>query len=913
MGMLSAAERTGRGGALLVEGRPGIGKSQLLGEAAKTAAQLGIGVAQGCADELGQLTPLVPLTEALGEQSFAQARRDGDGGAETVDLRLALVDRLREHVEERGRHGPLLITLDDLQWADPTTRLALRSLVPELASYPLVWLLARTTGKGDPGMDALFKLLEQEGAVRLALKPLDDRAVAQVISDRLGAPAGPDVLALAAGARGVPFLLIELLRTCREEGVVEVAPGHARLTSVQRIRQITRSSLDELSPETGHLLRVAGILGSSFAVNDLADLLAEPVSRLPPRLDEAMAAGVIVPVADRLAFRHNLLWQAVTDALSAPVRAALHRQAGEMLLERGNVVSAAAHFMRCAERGEARALDALDRAAREVLPSSPQTAADLAIQALALTEPADPERFARSATAVDALTASGRLTEAMEAAKDALRQAPPQPWAARLQYELASTLLLSGRSAEAVAEAESLLAQGGLSEELRGAAELAVFRGLMALHDFGRGRRRAEAIVAEPAGQADTALVGALMLRAHAAWEEARAADAFHDLHEAVRIASSGSIEARRSHPRLYLARSLIGVGELEEADAVIQAAAADIGALGHTAHAASPSFFRACLWLDSGRLADAAAEAEAGLSTADRLKAHKFTLIGLAVLAIVGLRRGDIDTAARHIERFLSELHAAHGAMFGSLWGTWAVALVAEAQSGPERAVEILHRCYGDERDRRWMLMLELNAAAWMTRTALAAGQDAAARGIVDTAMRVASDNRAYPALAVAASHARGILDQDAAALAEAAELSRDPWSRASAAEDLAVLQSAGAEETDRVAAVGRLEQAADGYERIGALRDAARVRARLRRLGVRRRHWTSGPRPVSGWDSLTDTERNIALQVAQGMTNRQVASRMFLSPHTVSFHLRQVFRKLGIGSRVELARISAERGHRP
>ena len=129
-------------------------------------------------------------------------------------------------------------------------------------------------------------------------------------------------------------------------------------------------------------------------------------------------------------------------------------------------------------------------------------------------------------------------------------------------------------------------------------------------------------------------------------------------------------------------------------------------------------------------------------------------------------------------------------------------------------------------------------------------------------------------------------------------------PWSRASAAEDLGVLLSPDD------AAVHWLDEALDGYQRIGAGRDAARIRARLRRLGVRRRHWDRSERPVSGWASLTDTERSVAELVAQGLTNPQVADQMFISPHTVKFHLRQVFRKLAIGSRVELVRLAVEQG---
>ena len=82
------------------------------------------------------------------------------------------------------------------------------------------------------------------------------------------------------------------------------------------------------------------------------------------------------------------------------------------------------------------------------------------------------------------------------------------------------------------------------------------------------------------------------------------------------------------------------------------------------------------------------------------------------------------------------------------------------------------------------------------------------------------------------------------------------------------------------------------------------------MRAAGTRLCHWSHADRPTFGWDSLTDTERRIADLVAQGLSNRQVASRVFLSPHTVAFHLRHVFWKLDISSRVHLARMAAE-GH--
>ena len=169
-----------------------------------------------------------------------------------------------------------------------------------------------------------------------------------------------------------------------------------------------------------------------------------------------------------------------------------------------------------------------------------------------------------------------------------------------------------------------------------------------------------------------------------------------------------------------------------------------------------------------------------------------------------------------------------------------------------------------------------------------------------------LAHDNPEVPALAAAAAHTLGLVRHDPDRLAQAAAQHQDPWARASAAEDLGVLL---AEQADQDRAVQRMGEALDGYGMTGAAIDLARVRRRLRRLGVRRRHWArSAERASAGWDSLTETERVTSELVAQGLSNQQAADRMYVSVHTIAFHLRQIFRKLSIGSRVELARIVME-----
>jgi ATP/maltotriose-dependent transcriptional regulator MalT len=904
--------RAGRGGVLLVEGRAGMGKSSLLGEAAGAAEWARFPVGRGAADEL-DLAPLAPLRSALQEISGAPLAIGHTDTPASADMRLLMVRQLAEPLEGLVAQGPALLVLDDLQWADPLTLLAIRSLVRELASYPLVWMLSRTT-EGAPAspLDNLYDRLERDDATRIMLEALDDQAVAEVAADVLGAVPAPDVLAVAALAEGLPFLLVESLEQLSSEGLVEVAGGHARLASEQlpRVQMITRKRIDELSPQTRNLLQVAAILGRTVPVRDLATMLGKPISGLIWKLDEAMAAGILVAGADQLAFRHELLRHAVLETLTPPVRLALHREAGQMLLDsRGSAVPAAPHLIKSALPGDAGAVRGLDRAAREVLATSPHTALELAMRAVEISDLTDPDRFDRIATAVHALTVTGQVPEAIQLAREALGTASPGR-GLRLRCALAYTLLLSGRPADAVAEAEDVLARRDVSDDLRGVAEAALFWGLLSLTDFWKGRRRAEAVLADREPRDDTALVGAHMVLGQFAMVDGKVSESFSHLEEAVRIAGTGAVEAiERPFPRMLLSLNHKFMRQFAEAESSIETLAEEIEALGQTVQAAQPAFFRSCLRLAEGRLDDAVAEAQAGLTIAEELGTHGFDLAGLYVLAIVSVRRGDLESAARYIDRYQCE-RGDSGMMYGAAWGRWARAVVAEGQGEPDRAMEVIRIAYTDARERRWTLLVEPAAAAWMTRLALATENRRYAEEIVEVAESLARDNAGFPVLAAAAAHACGVLHRDTTALSRAAADLPDPWGRASAAEDLGVVLLEGPGRRSRQAAVDSLECALDHYDRIGASRDAARVRARLRELGVRRRHWTRADRPDTGWDSLTETERAVAALIAKGLTNRQAAAQMFLSPHTVSTHLRHVFSKLGIASRVELARLTVK-GH--
>jgi DNA-binding CsgD family transcriptional regulator len=192
------------------------------------------------------------------------------------------------------------------------------------------------------------------------------------------------------------------------------------------------------------------------------------------------------------------------------------------------------------------------------------------------------------------------------------------------------------------------------------------------------------------------------------------------------------------------------------------------------------------------------------------------------------------------------------------------------------------------------------------LTRMAMAAEDQELAVASVHTAERRALANPALPAIVGAAAHARGLLDGSVDLLEGAVEhLERTsrPLALSSALEDLAAQRFALGRHED---GIPDLERALATYVDAGAAWDARRVRAKLRARGVRRRATASPRRPDTGWAAMTDSELAVARLVALGLTNRDVAERLFVSPHTVNSHLRQIFAKLDIKSRVALTRLA-------
>jgi DNA-binding NarL/FixJ family response regulator len=181
--------------------------------------------------------------------------------------------------------------------------------------------------------------------------------------------------------------------------------------------------------------------------------------------------------------------------------------------------------------------------------------------------------------------------------------------------------------------------------------------------------------------------------------------------------------------------------------------------------------------------------------------------------------------------------------------------------------------------------------------------GDGALATRVATQAAELAARNSGLRSVEAAALHAGGLLAEDPDRLVAAADSHLDPWAAASACEDAGRILSAQRHERDR--AVEILERAVDGYTGSAAPRDARRAVSRLRALGVRRGRYPqyAGHDGVN-IDFLTNTEVAVAELVSQGFTNSEAGERLFISGHTVAFHLKKIFRKMNVGSRVELTR---------
>ena len=891
---------SGAGAVVVVEGGPGLGKSRLLAEAARRARRRGFGVGVGVAEIGDSMVEMAALMDALtgGREPLFERSALPDEQARPRQ-RYWLLEDLQALLERAALASPLLLALDDLQWADSGTAAALRVLPERLASLPIAWLLARRPDPRAPGGDATIRL-----------GPLDDDAVARVVADAMGATPDPALLTLARRAQGNPFLLAELLAGLREEELVRIAGERAELVEERVPRRVHESMgkrLARLPEPARQTVTVAAALGRRFSVDELSDMLGLPPAALLGAIEELTRADLLVAVDDRLALRHDLIREAVRESVPISARRALDRQAADVLLARGALpAEVATQLMRGAEPGDERAVATLLHAAEGLATNDPGTAADLGRRALELAPRRHALRGPLVARTAVWLHAALRGDEATTFVDTALRHVLPAEQEAEVRLSIARMFGLSPD--QRVDAGRQALELPDLSPSMRARHLSALTYNLLA------GGRVGEALpvhaearaAARAAGDPGDALP-LLFIDGCLAFVAGRLREALATFDAALRAEHDGEHDALERVVVWWRCEALAVLGRRAEA---LEVAGAAIAAARREHQAWALRLFE--IWrgrhlLYQGQLGDAAASlTELFDPIAEARVVYPPDAAGVVALGRIALHTGD--------ERRGRETAAAAEAMLAQTapgvrrHGAWLLALQAYASGDPAGALSHL-RALG-EAERLWILPLfpmDITDEAALVRIAVAAGDpELAERGASNAEARAAL-NPGVRCLAAGAAYARGLLTGDADALATAAALSEGeqrPLALAAVTEDLGAALAARGATREGVAA---LDRALVVFARAGATADAARVRARLRGLGVRRRLAASA-RPARGWAGMTDSELTVARLVAQGMTNREVAERLFVSPHTVNGHLRQVFAKLGITSRVELTRLAVE-----
>ena len=445
----------GRGGSLLIEGEPGIGKSALVRAAVAEAPEAGCQVFWGAGDELGQALPLLPFLDGLRvREPSANPRREvivrllrGEVAADRgTDVPAMLAEQLLALVAEQCAVRPTIVVVDDLQWADPASVTLWGRLARWAGQVPL--LLVGMIRPVPQREDLLALRRMAGGAARLGLTGLTGAAVADLVADLAGGRPDASLLRLAGGAVGNPLYVTELITALTRSAKVTITgTGVATLTAGSAPGSLAAAIADRLgfvTPRVREVLRVAALLGVGFTVTDLAIVLNRNVADLVRAIDDARAAGVLAESGNGLEFRHPLIRAALYDEMPTPVRAAWHRDAGRALAEAGAPAGRVARQMLQAIAGPGGTPEPMDNwmlnwladAADLLVGQAPQVAAELLPRAVA-NSPAGLPHDRLAARLADALYRTGDRTAAEAVASQALAHASEPDVVVDLHWTLA--------------------------------------------------------------------------------------------------------------------------------------------------------------------------------------------------------------------------------------------------------------------------------------------------------------------------------------------------------------------------------------------------------------------------------------------------------------------------------------------
>lgn len=881
--LIGSVAHTGSGGLALVQGEPGIGKTTLLSEAVARAEAAGFSVGFGKADELHHIVPLSSLTACVlhGDQPLLS----GDAFVDLPrkhDQRIWLVERLAEAIETRAGSMPVLIALDDVQWADPLSRFALKQLPTRLRTSPVLWLLTTRREPAGPADEVVAASIGNLQTVIVPLGPLSGAAIDQLAGDTLGAAVDGQVRDLLDGAGGNPFLAVEMLA-----GVRTTPDGLVPEGLVVGVRGRLRS----LQPSTLRFLQMGAVLGRRFGFHDAAALCGQSTATLIAALEEAVRAGLLDDDGDHLVFRHDLLRQAVYADIPPSARKALHREAAQRLVSAGHQpIDVVPHILRGALPRDEEAVALLRRAADDVLPVTPGLAADLMTRALELAPSAQPLTFAVGEQAILCLTRAGRNREALSAGDRLLACRPPLETFSRLQAALGETLWNMDLTDELRRRAETALTIGGAAPEIE--ARLAALRALALSRDN-------DLVAAREAGE--TALRAAT-----AAGDRESRVLALFALGEIAQNAGENAValqcfDALSAVDPDFLPEEIVAhqhVDDFESSERLLLRAT-------DNARAMRPAMM---LWaqgghdLGLGRLDDADADFATMERLEDDVQVPVQQVNARVIRSTIALLRGDRAAARQHLAAAQQRL-AAKPTPGNAAAVRFLEAVHAEADGDIALAVDKLRQVQQEGFFMRWRLLRTRVDSA--IRIAVRGADRTLAEDLAAQAEAHAERNPAVPTALGIAAQALGLVKNDLAMLEHSVELlkaSPRPLVRATAYADLGhALLTAGR----RPEAVAALTRARGMFAASGAHAAVAHVQRDLDGAGNGGRRAAAPHRPVQGWEALTASEKRIAHLVAEGHTNRSAAELLVVSPHTVNTHLTSVFHKLSVNSRVQLANL--------
>jgi DNA-binding CsgD family transcriptional regulator/tetratricopeptide (TPR) repeat protein len=904
----------GTGGAIVIEGSAGVGKTKLVDASMQLATDLGFRAGRGVLEPYRTgPTELEGLFDALFEGPSPLAdRRALDDSHASPEFMFWLIQDLQSVIEEAALQSPILICLDDLHWAGASCAVAIRQLGPRLASLPVAWILAFRPNQGlAPVREAKSELIDG-GAAHINLGPLTREAVALVASDVLGAQPDDDLLQRTERMKGNPFLLVEFLRGLQDDSALKYDSGHAILVGDGQPGNQSegiRGRLARLSTVAGRVATLASSLGLRFTLHDLGAMTSLSVGELVDPVTELLAADVFVEDGDRLTFRHDLIREAVRAGLPIPVRRGLDRQGADVLIARGALpTEVALQLAESAEPGDDVAIETVLKATQELALSDPAGAASLAERGLELTPERHPLRGALVSQRVLSLFAAGLAEEGKRFADAALRSTLPTVEEARVRLSVATMFDISP-------EVRAETARAGLAlPDLEEYTDLTAWLWTALFHSLTVAGRTEEAIAIQPKAReaayasSDEACWMAFELPESGIQYQLLEFDAaLSTVVKAERRDHAGREDARA---RLVLIFRSWVLEVLDRTDEALEAVAGGAVAAQRDRQNWALRIFETTKGrqlLQVGNLAEAATALEGQFSVAE---GHR--VAGpLHAPAVVALGKLKIHTAEERDALEVAEIAKVMltaDAPCVSNQAMWYLAQLALSQGDAMAAHEWLCSKGHDERLSMFPLFPhEVTDDAERVRIAAAASDPELAEHSIALAERRAALNPQVRSCRAAAAHARGIWFEAAPDLEVAVDLYRDgprPLAYASALEDLGRVRVGSG---DTQSAVRSFDEALSVTTRVGAEWDSARIRGRLRRLGVRR-SYAANTRPKTGWAALTEPEINVARLAAEGRTNRQIAAALFVSPHTVNTHLRHVFEKLGINSRVQLTRFVQE-----